>query len=1440
LRGQLATAQIALTSAKKKGVQAQRQAISNSAKLVKSDIAVENVMKQCKEYILSRIEITNQASKAHLAAEIVKLQNTIVELKGEKKELKDEVKYLEQQQAPGLQDKKPKKRKKKEPLSADFETFFGEANKKKRKKQKVLSEYDSDDDDAAAALRENWGKQGKEYPSEMYELGMTVIGQTMQTSVVSEVVEACFSTCAVLVGQPILAELPIPQVSTFQKIRTAMGWVATICGISKAVLQSSITMHMDLSSGSKNETLGSCILSFFGLGGSEGVTIGGAWEQSSKSADASADDVITQVEQALAWLNELISKMSKSGLEDPLIPSANLATLKKVGGSLVAMMGDHAFGQDKTARDVMSKLGMEVVETVVMVHCWNHKIYNFQVLALEGEQKKVLSLTTVEAKKKVVEDEATKVYELSENEEAALLDEQEIETQIKQLQALLSTTSQTNQADKQQQIEDLEVQVQVLQSRRKASNVVSRFMYELAKVFSHLENISVWCYGKRFEDWLQLDSQKVKYGDIWVPLKRHVGNRHHILYENAVFIYMLWECYIDFIASQVPTPHNKLLASLQAALYDPVIKAAIRVRAVLFYDLWWPLRLLVNYDELGLYILDGQQISEILEAEVDKGCAGTSAVGTGAEVNLFGHCITSMKPSTGTWSNEQKQAGYDEKLRLLKTEKQKRTFDRVFHTSYETHVLPQDDLAEEIFFKEILQAHFLGITENDKKRFNNFIKEYRPGGVLQNLTAKQTAELSKVLMTNDLDETLFGLQAMIKKYLSNAASWNVNALVMWRYNRVTDWLAQLNSEVRSELVMYGVKKVPRLISDFKKKAKATAAEKSRLGKVVKEEEEKKWRTKLLKFLKTLFYITLLPSSTHLTKVLENASGEPLSESAQLDILKKQCRYLKLREVETPAFTKAKVSVVAAEQAKLVGSLLDKVAAKVITLAPPDFKYGNERFQCFGDVHPALPSVLLVEKETKATQEAMKNQILADLKEARDLDDAQSAEKKAEKEKKRTEKRAGEVAAVQARIDEGKGTSLTFWCRCGCGKWRVISQNRSTKLSNNKTIEFACQDVCQDKCSTPCDACEFVPATCNCKKKPKAAPAKKQTTKAAVSKKQTDKQTKKKNKSKKVPKDKKTKFPDKKLTDVKSAATTSVKKAKPGAVEADRTTSNTRKHTRSSGSSSEPEDPPTSQSEDGRRESRSSTNKQAESAQALSKNPAPVSEDTEEEVEDEDDATSLYRPGYWLTTTDLSYIAGALLGRDQRFPANAYDKIVEGLVDATKSRRPDSRVGQWVTQVANCQDHTLSGNHWVLVSVKFVVPPEAILWEPMSNTSCSDPVIKALKGVCGPGNVKVLITGQETDGWSCGYISIWWNLLMFFHGELYPDKRPITAIPEAPPEGWSELVWLLLELRDKSKKSTRINAVHTGLSPYLLQAMNDHTFDFVAESTKHLLALSLDL
>jgi hypothetical protein len=118
---------------------------------------------------------------------------------------------------------------------------------------------------------------------------------------------------------------------------------------------------------------------------------------------------------------------------------------------------------------------------------------------------------------------------------------------------------------------------------------------------------------------------------------------------------------------------------------------------------------------------------------------------------------------------------------------------------------------------------------------------------------------------------------------------------------------------------------------------------------------------------------------------------------------------------------------------------------------------------------------------------------------------------------------------------------------------------------------------------------------------------------------------------------------------------------------------------------------------------------------------------------------------------------------------------------------------------------------------------------LSNSYHSRHIVEALKEVCGEDNVELRVTRQQTDGWSCGYISSWWNLRLEL-GQRYAGVSEPMEEPAAPPAGWDNIIWLLLEARDL--QPTNEGALDLQVAPLYHRAQNE-SFDFVNETVQHL-------
>ena len=213
--------------------------------------------------------------------------------------------------------------------------------------------------------------------------------------------------------------------------------------------------------------------------------------------------------------------------------------------------------------------------------------------------------------------------------------------------------------------------------------------------------------------------------------------------------------------------------------------------------------------------------------------------------------------------------------------------------------------------------------------------------------------------------------------------------------------------------------------------------------------------------------------------------------------------------------------------------------------------------------------------------------------------------------------------------------------------------------------------------------------------------------------------------------------------------------------------------------------------------------------------------------------SLYHQGYWLDVDDICFVMSAMLGDVGYYAPTAYDNIAGSLASAVakkstrrgKGTKPSGRWEKWTTQVTNCGVASSSGYHWTLTSTKFSTPPEAIVWEPLSERTRSTQIVAAFEKTCGKGNVPHHLMSHQSDGWSCGYIVAWWVL---HQHAVITDGGECLENPPKPPIGWTAAVWLMLEARDAG-----CSAFGLGLTPLLRRAWEGQDCDFITSLHNHI-------
>jgi hypothetical protein len=214
---------------------------------------------------------------------------------------------------------------------------------------------------------------------------------------------------------------------------------------------------------------------------------------------------------------------------------------------------------------------------------------------------------------------------------------------------------------------------------------------------------------------------------------------------------------------------------------------------------------------------------------------------------------------------------------------------------------------------------------------------------------------------------------------------------------------------------------------------------------------------------------------------------------------------------------------------------------------------------------------------------------------------------------------------------------------------------------------------------------------------------------------------------------------------------------------------------------------------------------------------------------------LYTKGYWMSNDDMVFVACALLGEvnsDGMMYPTSYDLLAATIrisversdrANTERERRALNRHklwNKWKAQIINCGSSRTTGNHWILSMVKYSAEPVVLLWDPLNFDSVNKEIVPYLKKEIPAADISpVVLTGQQTDHWSCGYISCFWFLIA--HKLALSGRGSAFVKPDAPPAGWSKLIWSLLQVKDLQRKHG-VDPMDIGAHEWLCQGWNDGT------------------
>ena len=179
----------------------------------------------------------------------------------------------------------------------------------------------------------------------------------------------------------------------------------------------------------------------------------------------------------------------------------------------------------------------------------------------------------------------------------------------------------------------------------------------------------------------------------------------------------------------------------------------------------------------------------------------------------------------------------------------------------------------------------------------------------------------------------------------------------------------------------------------------------------------------------------------------------------------------------------------------------------------------------------------------------------------------------------------------------------------------------------------------------------------------------------------------------------------------------------------------------------------------------------------------------------DDTCKDFYEGRWLRCSELHFVHKALcLGdpKDVRDNAVPYDYFIQVITDRFRNKTDLP----WDCCIINTAPKTSRRSHWNLTMWRLHRKRvQVTLWEPYNHNKYSAHIKAELAETFPTASITSFTPGAQKrgDGWRCGYICVWWQILVM--KLIAEGSAPrVWKTPTDPPQLWVSLVWTVLRER----------------------------------------------
>ena len=403
-------------------------------------------------------------------------------------------------------------------------------------------------------------------------------------------------------------------------------------------------------------------------------------------------------------------------------------------------------------------------------------------------------------------------------------------------------------------------------SERREYHQTDTLVHEFCKLFGCHGVPEYGCGASGFLDYLNLmldgrysGSDQAEYYAACskVSLDRQVGSRYFVTAHNACKILFLIPAACKFLDhTGKSTDGNRLECDVYQKLHDPDELSRLKADALMFHHVYADLMILAKSTELSKSTWDMNvhyfELAKFLD-EVQR------------EPQLM------MKKDLKVFPSE-------ERLYVIGSSNDSSTNHRAHskHFPIEKRLFQSDSFDDDMLFPLLASG-----AAAMKKKLCAYAKNQLPGGLFWDPEGEVKEILKKLPPTNDLCESLLGLNDHLTTSIPNLCQLTRSNLIETKKNKTMQWMDKLPQEERDQVVDFAVKLRGKVKNDYREEREHIKAQRS------KKLMEQKQRRDVLKRraqeeLNKLSKLQLITSVAELQEAIANIDESELSAAKKRD------------------------------------------------------------------------------------------------------------------------------------------------------------------------------------------------------------------------------------------------------------------------------------------------------------------------------------------------------------------------------------------------------------------------------------------------------------------------------------------------------------------------------------------------------------------------------